>query len=264
MSARHDRAEGYIAENEANRDKLRAPKDGTVCYTNSGGDLSTVREHVAREKAAGRDATYLEATEQGRRIDNDNLWDPYNEKNRALNDRERERLQAKGVKDIDPQPGTERVWGHTSKTYAEEARGRVTVITHNKDIKEGSFFAEHERPTLIRNDKVTHINGVERKELAQLFDKAESAPTPETRKQALQEINAKIEAGDPTRDNALDRDRALETKVAAAPEREAEGPSRMPERQSSVDRYRAAKAACGSGTREATQPRDKGFSKGSR
>lgn len=264
MSARHDTAEDYIAENQANRDKLRAPKDGTVCYTNSEGDLSTVREYVAREKAAGRDAIYLEATEQGRRIDNDNLWDLYDEKNRALNNRERERLQAKGVKDIDPQPGTERVWGHTSKTYAEEAHGRVTVITHDKDIEEGKFFAEHERPALIRNDKVTHINGVERKELAQLLDKAESAPTPETRKQALQEINTRIEAGDPTRDKALDRDKATAVDSAVVPKPQAEGPAHVLERQSAADRHRATKAASGGDTREATQRRDKGLSKGSR
>ncbi len=211
MSARHETTQAYAQEIDANRENLRGPKDGTVCYTNGGQE--SARAHVAHERAEGRDATTLEQTKYGATLDKDELWRNTPE-NRTFNNAERDRQKQAGVQNVDPRlAGTKEVWGKASQTYCEEARGKVTVVTNDKPIDEKGFFAKHERETLIRNEKVTHINGVERKQLETRLDAVNKAKAQQgsavteadrtkaaaAHKEALAKLNADIEKGDPTR-----------------------------------------------------------------
>ena len=209
MSPRHPTPKAYFAEIEANRANLRGPKDGTVCYTNGGQDLALM--FVANERAAGRDATTLEQTPYGERLQNDALWRTTPE-NRAFNNAEHDRQIEAGVQNVDPRlAGTNAVWAKASQIYCEEARGMVIVVTSDKPIDEKSFFARYERHALIRNSNVTHINGIERKQLEARLDAVEQTMASHDRtstgfgkmrtlalhQEAVAKLNADIERGAP-------------------------------------------------------------------
>lgn len=197
MSARHDTAEGYLSEIDAEREKIRPPENGAVFYTNKG--RQTAEEYVAREKAAGRQASTLEQTELGARLHSDSLYNLSDRNTRAMEQSETNRIQAeKGNVRHQRHAAADRVWGHASRTYAQEASGRVTVITNDRPIKEYSFFARHERAILIRNEKVTHINGIERKVLERDLDRMERVP-PDQRDALRLQLNRRLEKRDPTR-----------------------------------------------------------------
>ncbi len=219
MSTRHRDLDGYLREIDRDADKLTPPRDGAVFYTN-GGRQEALR-HVAREHAAGRPAVTLEGdwqksgaggTELGRRLDADRLFDRTDPTVAALEANEFERIKragpvridANGVErrpiSLDKHMAAGRIWGRTSQSFAERASGEVTVVTNDRPIKEHSYFARHERATLIRNEKVTAINGVSRAELVADLDKAERL-TGADRKAALEDLNHKIEAGWQVRKN---------------------------------------------------------------
>ena len=194
--SRHDTAEKHIAEIDARRADIRAPKDGAVLYTNSGADRTLMPQYLAENPHC----TTLEQTKLGKDIDAQQLMDNSNPKTHAMNEAEVSRLKGKGVAPFDKERcGAGRVWDHMSKSYAEEASGKVTVLTHGQPIKEHSFFARNEREILIKNEKVTHINGIERKELLKHQQAMMRETSPGKRQMMLTSLNEKIEKGDPTR-----------------------------------------------------------------
>ncbi|NOE36218.1 hypothetical protein [Ruegeria sp. HKCCD7318] len=213
MKPSHDTPDGYIKEIDENKSGIRPNNDCAVFYTNNGRE--DAEAYVKQQKEAGHNATILEQTEVGKRIEADRLFSR-NRDAREFNERENELRKAQGL-ELKRDAGAIRVWNHASETYAKEASGRVTVVVGKEEnggkIPEDKFFARKERVTLIRNEKVTHINGVERKMLEEKLDKVEFAKSREAdalsksqlerakkdHKDALRELNEVIEREDPTR-----------------------------------------------------------------
>lgn len=216
--ARHETVEAYKNEIDNNRKGIRPPKDGAVLYTNNGRDKALA--YVEEQRKQGKEATILEQTKHGQTLDQDKLFDRSDPRTNQLELNQAKKINREtGQVSLDKHNAATQIWDHASKTYAEQASGRVTVITNDRPIKENSFFARSEREALIRNPNVTHINGVERKELERQLDKAEVAKTREAKaltehqrakaqaehKDALRELNDTIEKNDPTRDKSKEK-----------------------------------------------------------
>jgi hypothetical protein len=239
VGARHPEVEGYRRENADCVEGLTAPHDGAIFYTN--GARSKAVEYARSETAAGRRATTLEGVEdvsgphrageapgaygtpQGARLDADHLFDNTDPATMRFNAAERERQQSRGgALGGNDQAGAFVVFGEASHIYAQRASGRVEVFANGDPIRENSFFARHERDTLIRNEKVTEINGVKRENLAAILDRAGDDQAEQARARA--EINALIEKGDRTRANRV-AERNADSRAKAAAGREAAGPA---------------------------------------
>ena len=66
--------------------------------------------------------------------------------------------------EISPREET-RLWGEASKRFARVAEGKVIAFVENAHIND--TFMRKELPTLLKNPRVTHINGIPRQELEQ-------------------------------------------------------------------------------------------------
>lgn len=125
----------------------------------------------------------IDKTQGGTWLERERLWGeernqfgrPYEPEERLHND------QPKSPFDED---AADRIGNAASKKYAEQASGLVICIVQDAD--ERRTFRRVELPALINNEKVTHINGIERKALKELYDQ------------------------DPTRDKRWSLDRAFE------------------------------------------------------
>ncbi|WP_300034176.1 hypothetical protein [uncultured Roseobacter sp.] len=231
--ARHETVEAYKKEIDNNRNDIRPPTNGAVFYTNNGRDKA--REHVAEQRARGKDTLILEQTEHGKKLDSDRLFDRSDPRTNQLELNEAKRInQETGKVSLNKHNAATKVWDHESKTYGEQATGRVTVVTNDRAIKENSFFARNEREALIRNEKVTHINGVERKELQAKLDAVDHAKSREANamtaaqreraksehNEALRDLNGVIERNDPTRDKAKEKTEPIVERKSAFEKRQ--------------------------------------------
>ncbi|WP_424830255.1 hypothetical protein [Ruegeria sp.] len=196
MPCRHDSAEAYIQETNWKRGELKAPRDGAIFYTNGGQE--TARAYMIEQNENQQNMTILEETKHGKRLDEDKLYEATDDNYAKLERKQAERLSKELGRPISPygRRGADRVWDHASNTYAKQASGRVTVITNSEEIKETSAFARQERNTLIRNEEVTHINGVDRKELLAKLNQVENARNLE-KAERRRELNAMIESNAP-------------------------------------------------------------------
>lgn len=84
-----------------------------------------------------------------------------------------------------------KIWGKASEKYAKSASGSVTCFVR-RDEADG-IFRTVELPALLKNDKVTFINGIPREELESLFDRDKS----EGKKESLKEIHEQIAKAEP-------------------------------------------------------------------
>lgn len=216
--ARHDTVEAYKNETDNSHRDIRPPKDGAVLYTNNGRDRA--HAYVEEQRNQGKEATILEQTKHGQKLDQDKLFDRSDPRTNQLELNQAQKINREtGKVSLDKHNAATQIWDHESKTFGEQASGRVTVVANDRPIKENSFFARNEREALIRNPNVTHINGVERKELERQLDKVENAKAREANsmtqhhrakaqaeyKDALRELNCTIEKNDPTRDKSKDK-----------------------------------------------------------
>ena len=201
MAPRHPTPEGYAAECRAAPGEIAPPHDGAVFYTN--GDRDTAVRFAERETALGRPTVTLEGhrdtgacgTRHGCRTDRDRLFDNTDPDTRGFNVREAQRTHAEtGQVVLAKDAGARRVWRETSAAYAARASGRVTVFTGDAPIRDQSYFARCERDVLIRNEKVTSINGVSREELAAVLDQRDRGRISQEASNAA--INRRIEAGE--------------------------------------------------------------------
>ena len=209
MSDRHSSAGVYENEVNQNPEKLTAPHDGAVFWTNGWVDKNgqgpdarrKALDHCAAETEAGRPCATLEGrpedgkygTELGHKYDRQDLYNNRIPEVAALNRKERHGAHANQAT-----PGARKVFDHTSKSYAQNASGRVEVFTGGAPIKDDSTFARCERDALIRNEKVTEINGVPREDLKRTLDDPKL-----TKEEKNGAINARIEQGCATRDQRL-------------------------------------------------------------
>jgi len=199
---RHPTPDGYTEERRANPAQITPPHDGAVFWTN--GDRDTAVRFAERETALGRPCTTLEGhrgsgafgTPLGAAFDRDQLFDNSDPETRAFNMREAQRMHSvTGRISLAKDLGARRVWRGTSADFAARASGRVTVFTNDLPISSRSYFALYERDVLIRNEKVTEINGVPRAQLAEILDQRDRGEI--SRQAADAAINRRIEAGVP-------------------------------------------------------------------
>ncbi len=115
------------------------------------------------------------------------------------------------------------IWGKASEKYAKSASGAVTCFVRRDEAR--SIFREIELPALLKNDKVTYINGIPRKELERIFDLDKS----KNQQESLREIHEQIAKAEPKtlepakreeQKTFLDRDKGEESKQ---PSKETDG-----------------------------------------
>ncbi|MEM9429175.1 MAG: hypothetical protein AAGA32_06725 [Pseudomonadota bacterium] len=162
--ARHESVADYHAEAERRRAELRAPRDGAVFHTSVA--WREAGAYAEARTAEGQPTQVVEHTPYGRELHAEQLYG-----DAAFN----ARAHREGYGPNTGTAGADAVWKDTSRIYAEEAEGRVTVFVGRRNggrIDPDSTFGSVERDTLLANEKVTEINGLEREKLATL-DSAE-------------------------------------------------------------------------------------------
>lgn len=113
----------------------------------------------------------------------------------------------------------DKVWGEASRKYVNSIQGEVKTFVVG--AVEGRVFRRIELPTLLKNEKVTKINGIDRKGLQELYQKkrAEAQTKGATAKQAKQlagnevyravaiaEVRQDLKQARQTKDEALRKD----------------------------------------------------------
>ncbi len=199
---RYSTVEEYYAEIERSRDQLTAPTDKAVFYTNN--DYRAALDHARSTNALTlegiKEDKYCEKGEQvgqfatayGAKLEADKLWDNSDPKTLTWN-------QQHGGRDN--HSAARAVWDKTSRTYAEQADGKVEVFCKNRTIDPQKTFYRQELPSLINNSKVTEINGVSRAEMSHRLEAA--GDDPDKQNEALEGICREIQTGHEHRDKRL-------------------------------------------------------------
>ncbi|MEE4209533.1 MAG: hypothetical protein V2I43_09730 [Parvularcula sp.] len=162
MPARFETPERYIDQGKANREGLRAPRDGAVFHTSGAGAGGAAERYVERRTRSGHPSVCLETTPLGGQAHSDRLYE-----DAAFNELQRRR-QVTGY--VGSYAGAQRTFDGLSKIYAEETRGRVTVLHAGRSIHPDSTFARVEFDVLMKNPHVTEMNGIKGVELQRMRD----------------------------------------------------------------------------------------------
>ncbi len=206
MAPRYEKPQDYIDHAKSNPPSITPPKDGAVYWTN--GHRGARRDAIAyceAETDAQRPAEMMDGDPEtgkhgsdiGNKAEADKLWTNTDPKTRDFNQRA---ARADGLDPaIEKEHGARMTFDGLSRESAARAEGRVEVfVGKNGKIHKDSTFARVERDTLINNEKVTRINGVDRQELKQIHDDKSLSKEERTR-----QINEKIEGGAKTRDQRI-------------------------------------------------------------
>lgn len=145
--------EARIAQIKREKAEFRAPRDKAVFYT--GGGQPEAIAHCRRE-----DAVTLEGVKPEQWFDLPPEERKAPPKVGAYGTRGGARLEAECLFDVRHEDDAKRVWGAASGTYAEQARGRATLVVGPGGISETSFFARHESPALAKNREVEGVDVV--------------------------------------------------------------------------------------------------------
>ncbi len=139
------------------------PQDKDACVFYSG--LIGQNQKTAEESCNRHNYSTIEQTQGGKTLDSLDLWN-------------------QGGRYGLSRPDVEEIWGVASEKYAEQVEGKVYcyVLAATND----SAFLEKELPTLLENDKVTHINEIPREELQNEY---------ETGQKTLKEIHQEVTRG---------------------------------------------------------------------
>lgn len=98
-------------------------------------------------------------------------------------------LDKENLRDALGGPAADRVWDAASLKFAQTASGSVTCVITNAQLDR--TFERVELPALLSNEKVTHINGIEKKELQYLYGDPKTA---QERQYSFESVYARIKS----------------------------------------------------------------------
>jgi hypothetical protein len=137
-------AREYIEYVKSQEFDVSTERNKAVFYSGDEG----ANRRKANEKYTANGFSTIETTEGGKWLERDSLYSTLNKTT------------------------ADKVWDEAAKKYAQSASGVVTCVIEG--TSPNSTFARVELPELLTNEKVTHINGIERKELQSLYGEPQS------------------------------------------------------------------------------------------